>query len=389
MIKIKVSKTIWLFMIVLSIVHAELLSAQVVQQWLNFYNGPESGGDTGSCIKNMPDFGIATAGYIFGPQGYNYGIRRLNAEGLQLWVINDTLPGNGYIEAMDLDSANNIYVTGHAYSPVNADARTQKYDCNGNLIWSANYNSAALHEYGVDCVLDSYGNLYVVGNVGSNFTHDALVLKYDAQTGEQLWVRTFSGNAGGSDRFYSATVDQDGNVYTLGRTDVDHGTNINSDLLVIKWSSNGDSLWSFTYNGTANDDDEGIKMEVNADGDLVVIGNIHSSTSLSDILILKLDFDGYLIWASVYDGRIHLNDEASSLTINHQDNSISISGRSQPHSFTKDATVLKYSSEGELIWAQKLGNPVGVNSFNNITSDSEGNLYLTGVWDRPGTGGIF
>ena len=104
----------------------------------------------------------------------------------QAWVVRT----NGNFNALKMDSAGNVYVTGWS-------SRTIKYDANGNQLWAA--------RGGLGAALDSTGNLFVMdaGNLtcrqlcdhGQCFLHctfDFVTTKYDS-TGSRQWEALYDG----------------------------------------------------------------------------------------------------------------------------------------------------------------------------------------------------
>ena len=61
------------------------------------------------------------------------------------------------------------------------------------------------------------------------------------------------------------------------------------DIFVLKTNSIGDSLWSQTFDGYG-DYDQGNSIIETSDGNVIVVGEIHSRSI--DTLIAKLSFDG-------------------------------------------------------------------------------------------------
>jgi hypothetical protein len=121
-----------------------------------------------------------------------------------------------------VDSAGNVYVLATAGS----DYLIRKYDTNGVLLWSQQYNGGGT-ETAVDLALDSAGNVIVTGT--SN--NDYLTLKYNAN-GVLLWFRQY--NSGGTETAVDLALDSAGNVIVTGTS--------NNDYLTLKYNANGDPV---------------------------------------------------------------------------------------------------------------------------------------------------
>jgi hypothetical protein len=130
-----------------------------------------------------------------------------------------------------VDSSGNVYVSGSTYNflsdpyPSLIDAFVNKYDTNGNLVWTRlSGQHSESFSYGVS--VDNSGDIYQVGYTGTNVfganaggfsgTSDAFVIKYDPG-GAVLWKKEWG------DQFNQVTTgistDALGGVYIAGYTD--------------------------------------------------------------------------------------------------------------------------------------------------------------------------
>jgi len=94
-------------------------------------------------------------------------------------------------------------------------------------------------------VIDNSGDIVVVGtsyNLLMN-NHDYTILKYDSD-GTLLWSEQFDGSAGGHDIASSVTVDASDNIYVTGGSE---GTTTLVDYCTLKYSSSGTFQWEARY----------------------------------------------------------------------------------------------------------------------------------------------
>ena len=150
---------------------------------------------------------------------------------------------------------------------------------------------------------------------------------------------------GGSKDDYGTgiAVDVFGNVYmtgffesstlTLGATTLRNAGG--KDILVVKYDSSGQIVWAKSVG--ASGDEAGYRLAVDASGSVYVAGNFASST---------------LPFASI--------------------NLRNAGGR--------DLFVVKYNTDGEVLWAQSAGGEASDYST-DIAIDSIGNVYITGVFE--------
>ncbi len=154
------------------------------------------------------------------------------------------------------------------------------------------------------------------------------------------------------------------------------------DIIVIKFDSKGDIVWSKRY-GTSSTNEYGRSINPTANG-YILAGHTFSSDTSSDILALGLDKSGNIVWQKVYkgakwDGTVWIDklDDGDHL----------ISGST--YSFgggDSDGFVMKINTEGNILWAKTYGGikdeyVVAFHGFNNIWIAAETNSFGTGEKD--------
>ncbi|HLN29733.1 MAG TPA: SBBP repeat-containing protein [Gemmataceae bacterium] len=181
--------------------------------------------------------------------------------------------------ALAVDSAGNAFMSCVLNSTTIASTATEfvdRFDTNGNLIWSYNGGNGGDLGYADSLALytDGSGNdfLYQAGPYGT------AVLKLDGTSGNSLWVKNFNLNgdqdfASGNDSFYGVATDSTGNVYVTGKDfyegdlpigfDPASGTGyLDTPHFVAKLDPNGNFLAALSTGGYA------VAVDAN--------GNIHS-----------------------------------------------------------------------------------------------------------------
>ena len=103
------------------------------------------------------------------------------------------------------------------------------------------------------------GISHVLGQA-SNFS----TAKYAA--GKQLWLKSYNGPSSSFDQPRAMTLDAAGNIYVTGTSRGAHG----NDYATVKYSPNGDELWTARYD--AEVDDVPTAICVGADGAIYVTG---------------------------------------------------------------------------------------------------------------------
>jgi len=164
---------------------------------------------------------------------------------------------------MVIDRKGNTFVTGSSsgarpHSFFDLDIVTIKYDSHGNENWLARYNDLGFSsETPIAISLDKEGNVYIAGNIRDDMEpglgpSDFLTIKYDSK-GNEKWVARYNGLGNDEDLVKSLKVDSGGNVYVSGNTRVPlEGTSFDTDIITVKYDTNGNEVWVQQYNGPFN-----------------------------------------------------------------------------------------------------------------------------------------
>jgi hypothetical protein len=192
------------------------------------------------------------------------------SDGVQeAWVAryNESGSSNEHAQAMGVDAAGNIYVTGYSDSVGRSrDYLTVKYNAAGVKQWTARYNGQGNgDDHAVAVAVDSAGNVYVTGkSTGVVTGYDFATIKYNS-AGTQQWVRTVGAGGNGDDHPVALAVDPaSGDVYVTGTRGFDYRT--------IKYNSAGTKIWTATYNGPADGKDYAVALGIDAAGNVYVTG---------------------------------------------------------------------------------------------------------------------
>ncbi|MCB9267240.1 MAG: SBBP repeat-containing protein [Lewinellaceae bacterium] len=146
--------------------------------------------------------------------------------------------------AMAIDDAGNVYVTGYTDTPSETtDYLTIKYSADGDILWARTYNGAANgNDAAHGLKVDASGNVYVTGqSQGAGDGVNMVTIKYNA-AGVQQWVAVHSGAANSINIGYNIATDVFGNVYAAG------GNSINGGVLV-KYNASGTAQWAVDRRG--------------------------------------------------------------------------------------------------------------------------------------------
>jgi len=356
-----------------------------VNQWTKRWNGVTNGADYLKKINLSSDGNIVVTGYSFKNTTFNdFTTIKYNSSGDLIWMRQYNSSFNSDDQAINLkvDPQNNVYVCGQSKGTgLGYDFAVVKYDSSGNQQWLQRYDSpGSFDDVAKSVDLDINGNVFVTGHTYQPGTlNDFITIKYNS-AGIQQWTRFYNAD-NLSDRGVDVRVDQSGNVYVTGNS-IKNG-NGSSDIEIIKYDNSGNVVWTKSYNGPGNLDDNPVKLVLNSSQEPVVIGNSYSYffsilCGSSDYLALRFNPSGDINMETRYDGSGTGTDESVALYADNNGNSY-VTGFSYDDNSDYDYATLKYSSSGEPLWAVRYdGGNNGKDKPVSVSADINGNVYVTG-----------
>lgn len=363
-------------------VNASVLS-QVNEVWAFRYNGPVNLDDYAYVVKNDRSGNVVIGGYSQEgiPNRADYLVFKLSNSGQLIWSkkYNGTSNQDDFVRDIEIDSLNNIYVCG---SSINTGSQNDivvlKYSPLGDLIWSRNFNGVFNgNDYPSDMTMDHEGNIYITGySEISQFNEDCVTMKYDS-TGLLAWSQIYSGQGGQQDRGNKIIIGHDQNIVITG-TCFQQLTGF--DFLTIKYDGTGNVLWTKTFNDEPDFSiDNGISLSKDANNNIFVTGSCANSiTFKSNIVTLKYDPSGQLLWARKFNGLGNDDDFPVDIVIDGLNNII-VGGTTTGFNTSLDYLILKYTNNGDSIWNRKYS---GSGSNDDILSciiiDRNDNIYVSG-----------
>lgn len=315
----------------------------------------------------------------------------------------DAHPGKNFSSILKYDAAGNLTDTIRVDSIYNFTSGLEKHhmlitDNNGNL-YACGYNTvisasaiAKISTGGVkqwiylspemsyfnDITLDASGNLVACG--AANIVNYPARIEKINTNGIKQWAANFKLNAaagGNQDQFYAVKTDISGNVYVTGIGRKDNTTQF-TNIITGKYSAAGTKQWIKEYNGTANDDDAGYDLLLDAGNNIYVTGSARFTNTGSDMVLIKYDNTGTQLWAKQYGGNSGGYDFAYRIAKDASGN-LFIAGTAQQNVCSNNRMmVIKYDAAGTKLWNYQ---PSGCQSFEftDFAIDASDNLFIAGT----------
>jgi len=248
------------------------------------------------------------------------------------------------------------------------------------LNWNKTYNYNGHQDYPSSVIVDDSGNVYVVGqteisnNPQTNF--DAIILKYN-RSGTLEWYRKHSLASSGDDIFIKARLTDEGNIFVTGDMQVGNSLKI----LNIMYSSSGDTIWTDVQDyGNSRTD-----VQVNNSYWPYVLRNIFAQDSTyyivdaffaeSDslkIMILKYNKSGEFLGVNFTEGFYGAPKDILFLPA---DTSFIFTYNEVKSLIQRQPIVEKIKMNGEKIWEKALiDTSISIDAIKTIV-DKSGNFY--------------
>lgn len=356
------------------------LYPQLTGGLVSVYNSPENKDDISRFIKTDAQGNMFVAGNTVKSElNRDYLLIKFDSQGKLLWSrnYNGTSNANDTVRDLHIDLQGNIYITGSSQGTKGVyNAVTIKYDTQGNELWAARFNEdifATSHATRV--ISDKNLNIYVVGTYIKGFTHDCLLLKYD-RNGNLLWKTTANGSANLYDEGLALAISPDMNHVYMGAifNEIDGGQN----FTVLKYNNNGDLEWISSYNGTANGEDHIGDITTDENGNIYGCGISEGRGTKNDITTVKFSQDGVILWTKLFDGPGHDMDWVTVIKLDKNKN-VYVAGGYRPENLQNNACVIKYSNDGEFKWIASYD---GLNHWHDccqgLDIDGDLNVYMSG-----------
>jgi hypothetical protein len=158
--------------------------------------------------------------------------------------------------------------------------------------------------------------------------------------------------------------------YVITGSIKDTTTGAHTDILLVKFNSSGDTLWTQRIGGSG--DEIGNSVKETNDGGLIVAGQTNSyGSGNDDLFLVRTNGTGNILWAKTYGNA----DADIAYTVNQNSDSGFIIAGSERNSLDK-IVVIRTNETGDTLWT-KLYTDIG-SSARYALQTSDGGFIVTG-----------
>jgi hypothetical protein len=343
----------------------------------------------------------------------DYLIWKMDEHGSTDWQKSFGGSGSDLLKVINATADGGFILSGISNSPEGFDKKDGcrggndfwllKLDAKGEEMWQRVFGG--LGEDNLAAVISTKDGGYLIGGSSSSSFEeskayvggkkensrgslDYWIIKIDAD-GNELWQRTYGGKY--ADVLQSLVATSDGGYliggYSNSPSSKDKSTasmGVGNDFWILKLDAAGKIEWQKSLGG-AGEDQLKVLYE-SKDGNYIAAGSSNSVTRTSksgtDLWVVKMDIDGFLIWEKAYD--IAENDILTSL-IEVEDGSFLI-GACSPSSYTQsnekeginDYVALKVAVDGTELWRKVYGSN-GEDVLKKLIETRDGGYLLVGT----------
>ena len=349
--------------------HAQITFQKIFKGTLNEYF---------SSVQQTSDGGYIMTGATntLGAGSFDFYIVRTNLMGDTLWTrtIGGLSSDEGASISQTTDSG--FIMTGNTYSfggGVSSNVYLIKSDLNGNILWSKTFGGN-ISQYSKIVKQTIDGGYIILGNTNSfgMSSFDHYLIKTDS-AGDTLWTKILGGT--NYDIGISIQQSTDGGYIICGYT-AGFGAG-DFDMYLIKTDSIGNALWSKAYGGMY--EDIGSYAQQTMDGGYLIVGYTKSfGAGANDYYIIKTDSNGNLLWSKTLGGAV---GELAFFGQQTTDGGYIVGGHSNSFSgIYSDVLLVKLDSIGNLIWNKTYGGALAEDAYSGQQTSDGGYVICGRTW---------
>lgn len=306
--------------------------------------------DYARSVLQTPDGGYIIAGFT-----YSYGsfgdiwLIKTDHTGQTMWIKSYGGVREDYGYDVKLTSDGGYIIVGYTMSQGNGDKDIWLIKTNslGDVLWHKTYGDGTT-EWAHSVYESSDGGYGIAGFKGSNHAGNAWIIKTD-QKGTMEWEKILGGAA--RDTAQSIQQTKDGGYIITGYTSSQGEGDEN--VWLIKTDSKGNIEWEKTYGDLyAN---RAYCVQETSDNGYIIAGWT-DTTHGTDMLLIKTNHQGIIQFQKTYGG-LFKGDYGFSVQQTYDEGYILVGYTYSNNAQKEDILVVKTNSEGNLLWNKTYGGP--------------------------------
>ena len=263
----------------------------------------------------------SSTGDFYFSNGFS-GITKVNSNGDSIWFNNYSIDG---LYSLTYTSDDCIVASG---SFGQSNPSILKIDLMGSVIWEKYFNTQRYVQFNSICETNDHGFISV-GVIDSLDMSDIFIIRYNSE-GDTIWTKVISSQY--TIEYAGDVIQNEEGTFTIcGSADQFTGNN-EYDVLILKIDSDGSIIWSKTYGGTKSESSFGLCKTF--DNGYILVGRQGFSP-----YILRTDTNGDTLWTTSIEGEflysVFYNDDKSFL----------VGGYIYDYAGYKDLFVVKFAPE--------------------------------------------
>ncbi len=191
-----------------------------------------------------------------------------------------------------------------------------------------------------------------------------------------LWKNSIKTSLNSVNQAVCMELDKLGNCYMAGITWVADST---KDILLIKFSPEGEELWRRFYDSPAHRDDIPVAMCLDHYGDVIIAGTSRNEKNNNDLCLVKFSNEGVPVFGKSVDGGFDLFDAPTSVICDPVGNIYAGGYITTPDSGLNLA-LYRFLPDGAFSWFRSSGT-LNMDIANVLVTDDSCNVYVGGNYN--------
>jgi hypothetical protein len=214
------------------------------------------------------------------------------------WVLTDHfLPENTAHAVLEMGNGDYLVLANYQFM-MTQQLMFLRAGPEGDTLGRTFLGSHAMDYDGFDMILCSDGGVAAAGSVCDTFDYrtEAALFRM-SERGDSLWVRTFDVGAQAEAR---GLADVEGGGFLLAGSTWESDP-VTSDVLLLRTDPDGEVIWTRSYGGSG--DEECLSLIPSGDGGCLLAGWTESfGGGMRDAYLLRIDSDGDTLWTATWGG---------------------------------------------------------------------------------------